>query len=115
MLGLRSPKHIVASLTVMIFCLLSAAIAGAQTPAAALDKSAAQLTATLPKPVNAASDLAVDSPKAEPAKTETSATAAPPAPMLVCARTVKADIVAIPQPIMLNRLGARFQTRLYLP
>ncbi|HEY0728758.1 MAG TPA: hypothetical protein VGD38_11850, partial [Pyrinomonadaceae bacterium] len=132
MLGSRSPVHIVASLTVTIFCLFAVASAGAQTPVAPVDKPVAQLTASPPKPAaNTAPSVATpisdtvaapaaeetvakpaDSAKAEtePTKPETPATrapATPAAPMQVqCTRTVKADVVAIPQPVMLNRLGA---------
>ncbi|HEX5891092.1 MAG TPA: hypothetical protein VFY61_20435, partial [Pyrinomonadaceae bacterium] len=97
-----------------------------------MDKPVAQLTASAPKPAaNTAPSVATpisddvaapaaeetvaktaDSAKAEtePKKPETPATTAPAtpaAPMQVqCTRTVKADVVAIPQPVMLNRLGA---------
>ena len=108
MLGSRSPVSIVASLTVIILSLFSAVIAGAQTPAPAPADSA-QVSDTTVKP-------ATESPKAETesVKTETPATIAAattttvtaPPPMQQCGRTVKADVVAIPQPIMLNRLGA---------
>ena len=123
MLGSRSPVHIVTSLTVLTFCLLTAAFAGAQTPAAKLDRPVAALSAAPPQATTApatedtvakATKPAAESAKgeAESVKTETTTTpvAAPAPPMqLICAnatRTVKADVVAIPQPLMLNRLGA---------
>ena len=119
MLGSRSPVHIVASLTVVTFCLLSAVIAGAQTPATAVVKPVAELTASSPKPAanwtGAAGEEtkvkpAIESPKAETesVKSETTATTvvAASAAMQQCTRTVKADVVAIPKALMLNRLGA---------
>ena len=122
MLGSRSPVSIVASLTVITLSLLTAVVASAQTPATTADKPVAELSASLPKPVLATSETtrvsdttakpATESPKAETelVKTEittttvAATTAAPP--MQQCGRTIKADVVAIPQPIMLNRLGA---------
>ena len=129
MLGLRSPVHIVASLTVIIFSLFTAAIVGAQTPIAAEDKPAAELNASTPKPAanpavatptnsNVATSVAeetVAKPATAALKVETESvkpetlnttTQARPAAVQACKRTVKADVVAIPQPIMLNRLGA---------
>ncbi|HVF23633.1 MAG TPA: hypothetical protein VM941_11170 [Pyrinomonadaceae bacterium] len=130
MLGSRSPASIFASLTVLTFSLLTAVIASGQTPATSADKPAAQLSASLPKPAPAISPAttvaapvsdtnlkpATESPKAEtesvkpetPATTTAATTNAPAAapPMQQCTRTIKADVVAIPQPIMLNRLGA---------
>jgi manganese oxidase len=118
MLGLRSPVHIVASLTVIIFCLLTAAIAGAQTPVAASDKPVAELTATnsnvatpadeatVAKPATESLKVVTGSVKPETSKTTTPATPAAPMQLMCPNRTVKANVVAIPQPIMLNRLGA---------
>jgi len=130
MLGSSSRINIVTSLTVITFCLLTAAIAGAQTPGAVVDKPVAELNASPPKPAaNSASTVATpakdnvaapaaeetvakpatESPKAETesVKSETTATTTTaPAMQAQCTRTVKADVVAIPQPIMLNRLGA---------
>src|SRR5687768_5822900 len=122
MLGSRSPVSIFASLTVITFSLLTAVIAGAQTPATSADKPVAELSASLPKPAPASetapvSDTtakpATESPKAEtesvkpetrPATTATTAAPAAAPAMQQCTRTIKADVVAIPQPIMLNRL-----------
>jgi hypothetical protein len=122
MLGSRSPVSIFASLTAITLSLLTAVSAGAQTPAAAAEKPVAELSASLPKPAPATSDAtpvspttakpATESPKAEtesvkpetPPATTAATTAAPV--MQQCTRTIKADVVAIPQPIMLNRLGA---------
>ncbi|HXQ73772.1 MAG TPA: hypothetical protein VN844_24940, partial [Pyrinomonadaceae bacterium] len=129
MLGSRSPVPIAASLTVIIFCLLTAVTAGAQTPVAESDKPAAELNAATPKTAanpavatptnsNVATTVAEEtvakpataSPKVETesVKPETvnATTQARPAAVQACKRTVKADVVAIPQPIMLNRLGA---------
>ena len=137
MLGSRStPANIVASLTVITLCLVSAVVAGAQTPAAAVDKPVAELSSSLPKPAaNVAAPATEEKTKAatepakpqtEPAKTEatspvtapagttpasppttaTTTAAAKPAPMQQCTRTITADVVAIPKAIMLNRLGA---------
>src|SRR5688572_9203867 len=132
MLGLRSPVSILASLTVIAFSLLTAVIASGQTPATPANKPVAELSASLPKPAPATSPasrdaapvsdttakLATESPIAETesvkpetpatttAMTPTTATTAAAPAMQQCTRTIKADVVAIPQPIMLNRLGA---------
>ena len=121
MFGSRSPVRIVTSLTVIIFSLLTAAIAGAQTPVAAVDKPVAESTAPAPKlaanpvvPANEETAVkpAPESPKpeTESVKSETAETASPPvaaaAAMQQCTRTVKANVVAIPKAVMLNRLGA---------
>src|SRR5688572_22542782 len=136
MLGSRSPVSIFASLIVLTFSLLTAVIASGQTPATPADKAVADLSASLPKPApatssatsSAMSDAApvsdktlkpATSPKAEtesvkpetPTTTSPSTAATTIAPaaapaMQQCTRTIKADVVAIPQPIMLNRLGA---------
>src|SRR5215213_3489720 len=132
MRGARSTP-VVSSLTVMTFCLLSAAIAGAQTPVAAVNKPVAELSPSVSKPAAIAAAPAIapapvaapaneetvkpatETPKAETGlvKPETPPTApapaaapAAPAPVQQCTRTIKADVVAIPKALMLNRLGA---------
>lgn len=119
MLGSRSPVHIVTSLKVITFCLLTAAIAGAQTPVA-VDKPVKEVSASASKPVSNVTALATEETVAKPAAestkaetelakpetSETTTSAAPAAAMQQCTRTVKADVVAIPKALMLNRLGA---------
>jgi hypothetical protein len=134
MFGSSSPVRIVASLTVFTLILLTAVVANAQTPTAAVDKPVAGITTpakpaanmTVPvsedaaKPANASSKAETESVKTEtppgttaaaaaPATTGTPVTAAAPAsaaPLQQCTRTVKADVVAIPKALMLNSLGA---------
>ncbi|HEX6284888.1 MAG TPA: hypothetical protein VFZ71_08440, partial [Pyrinomonadaceae bacterium] len=124
MFGSSSPVRIVASLTVFTFSLLVAVAVNAQTPVATVDKPVAELSVPVAKPAsdapvtNETTRPATASPKAEieSVKSETApattaapalATEAAPAPLQQqCTRTVKADVVAIPQPLMLNRLGA---------
>src|SRR5215212_8978889 len=120
MFGLRSPRSVVTSLTVITFSLLTG-IASAQTPTITVDKPVAELSTSIPKAAsNVAAPVleetvkpATESPKveAESVKPETTTpasttTTAPAAAMQQCTRTVKADIVAIPKALMLNRLGA---------
>ena len=100
MLGLHSPVRIVASLTVFTFSLFTVGLASAQTPAVAGEKPVAELSAPV---VTAAPESEVELLKAE---TVPATTVAPAPVMQQCTRTVKAEVVAIPQPIMLNRLGA---------
>ncbi|HEU4795286.1 MAG TPA: hypothetical protein VFT02_06625, partial [Pyrinomonadaceae bacterium] len=124
MFGSNSPVRIVASLTVFTFSLLTVATVSAQTPAAAMDKPAAELSAPVVKPApdaivpvsNETAKPATASPKVETesvkletpaAPTTAPATTSAPAPVQQqCTRTVRAEVVAIPQPLMLNRLGA---------
>ncbi len=126
MLGLRSaPKAFVRSLAVIALTLLTASMLAAQTPTVSLEKPAVEAVATVPDaktPATAPAKVDTATTPAAPVKTETEqpkdaaapivAPATPAAPMQVqvpCptgTRLVKADVVAIPQAIMLNRLGA---------
>ena len=119
MFGSNSSVRIVASLTVFTFCLLAAATVGAQTPDSSVNKPVAELSAPVVKPAsdaiapvpNETTRPATVSPKAETdsVKTETApaTTTAAAAPVQQqCTRSVKAEVVAIPKAIMLNRLGA---------
>jgi manganese oxidase len=115
MLGLRSLKCIVASLTVISFSFLTGAVVCAQTPAVAVDKPVAELSPSNTKPaLNVAAPVSEETTKSateslkvetESVKTETTSVATA-AVMQQCTRTVKADVVAIPKALMLNRLGA---------
>jgi hypothetical protein len=91
---------------VITFCLFTAAIAGAQTPIAMVDKTVAAKPSEEPvaKPATESPKAETESVKPETSATTTAAPAA--AAMQQCTRTVKADVVAIPKAIMLNRLGA---------
>ncbi|HEX3186702.1 MAG TPA: hypothetical protein VHQ94_18045, partial [Pyrinomonadaceae bacterium] len=118
MLGLRSPVHVVTSLTVLGLSLFAVTTARAQTPNVAGDKpiveastplseSPAKITATIPKVSDPKETKTAET---TPAKTEAApatpqATPTPP-PCPAGTRLVKADVVAIPKAIMLNRLGA---------
>src|SRR5215467_5462448 len=120
MLGLRSiPKDFVISFAAIILSLFTASLVGAQTPATAIvEKATTEPSAVVPEtaakvPITTKEESATT--PVAPAKTETEPAkpieAAPPAPpqSVACpagARMIKADVVAIPQPIMLNRLGA---------
>jgi hypothetical protein len=119
MLGLRStPKYFVISFAAIILSLFTASIAGAQTPATAVvEKTAAEPSAAVPEAAAKVPATPTTVPKeetspikteSEPAKAIDAAPATPPQ-VVACppgARRVRADVVAIPQPIMLNRLGA---------
>ena len=125
--GYRSASaNLISYLAVIGIVLLSAFVAGAQTPGAPMDKAARLAsplelesgartakasTASLteePTQVTAES-VKAESEAAKP--TEPTAGAAhsispPPAAQCTPNNTIKADVVAIAQPIMLNRLGA---------
>ena len=116
MLGLRSTvKYFVISFAAIILSLLTASLAVAQTPAtAAVEKATIEPSAVVPETaakIPVASTAKEEMPAA-PAKTETEpapSTPATPPQVIACppgTRKIKADVVAIPQPIMLNRLGA---------
>jgi manganese oxidase len=119
----RSTPRLFASYSFLLaLLLLTASPAAAQTPAGAADRpkvspaepAASQAEATeapaatepvqpAPDPVEAKAEPA----KAEPAKAEPAPAGPPtPAPQAPCQRNIKADVVALAQPIMLNRLGA---------
>lgn len=131
MLGHKSnPPNLVHYLVIVVLFLFSAGSGRAQTPAAAeaVNPSSPALAPAEPaaaSPSNAgvavpadndAKTVAVDPVRAEAdlmnAKADDATAAAPvsapkpaPAPPQ-CQRNITADVVAIPQPIMLNRLGA---------
>ncbi|HEX3249157.1 MAG TPA: hypothetical protein VHS05_07000, partial [Pyrinomonadaceae bacterium] len=122
MLGLRfTPKYFVISFAAIILSLFTASFAGAQTPATTVvEKTAVEPSAPAPEAAAKVPATATAIPKEEtaPIKTESEpakaidvapATPATPPQVVACppgARRVRADVVAIPQPIMLNRLGA---------
>src|ERR1051325_6047926 len=100
MLGLRSiRRYLVISFAAIILSLLTASLAVAQTAVPIIETSTAskEEPATYP---------------AVPIKTETEPAkpvAAAPPQIVPCppgTRKIPADVVAIPQPIMMNRLGA---------
>lgn len=126
---MRGHKTILANFPgylIVVVLLLSCGVAGAQTPIAPddkplVDKPAEPAPAAIPNQ-SAAASPAVDSTTATAASLSVDAalmnaapdTKAPPSvkaapgPQLPaqCKRTIKADVVALAQPIMLNRLGA---------
>src|ERR1044071_5767570 len=129
MLGLRLASRLfVISLAAITLILMSASMMTAQTPTATVEKSAVEANAAVPETAAKTTTAPIPNTKEEtekvPAttlKTETEVaketTAAPeatktvPAPVQAApcpagSRVVKADVVAIPQAIMLNRLGA---------
>jgi hypothetical protein len=98
MLGLRSiRRYLVISFAAIILSLLTASLAVAQTAVPIIETSTASKEETSP---------------AVPIKTETEPAkpvAAAPPQIVPCppgTRKITADVVAIPQPIMMNRLGA---------
>ena len=132
MLGLRSPFHVVTSLTMLGLSLFAVTTVRAQTPNVAVEKRiveastpAAASPAKIPAVTTKASEpTEATAPAAAAAKTEAppvipatpavgpaaatpaaQATPTPP-PCPAGTRLVKADVVAIPKAIMLNRLGA---------
>src|SRR5678816_1469104 len=124
MLGLRlAPRLFVIWLAAITLILMSASMMAAQTPVAPVEKAAVDSSAAAPEtaPKNAQAPIAntkEETPtatvkaEAEPVKANTATpSTAPAAPQVVTpcpqgARVVNADVVAIPQAIMLNRLGA---------
>jgi len=122
MLGLRSPKKFVMFLATISLTLLTAATLVAQTPTAVLDKPAGEASAPLPEaapkvpPATPVATIKEELPKPAEniAAAEAAAPALPPlsipapmqAPCPAGSRAITADVVAIPQPIMLNRIGA---------
>ena len=127
MLGQKSTYvSIVRCVALVVFFSFSVGLSDAQTPQVPADKptteqksapaQAAPATnvstapATKPAPVTApapAAEVPPDSMKPDAlSKTETPPAAAQPPPMQAqCKRTVHAEVVALPQPIFLNRLG----------
>ncbi|HEU4870861.1 MAG TPA: hypothetical protein VFT08_08430, partial [Pyrinomonadaceae bacterium] len=128
MLGLRTPVHVVTSLTMLGLSLFAATSARAQTPNVPVDKTpveastpapetAAKIPATNTKTSEATEAKSAETtiaktdaktmPAIAPATKPAAAQPAPtPPPCPAGTRLVKADVVAIPQAIMLNRLGA---------
>ena len=129
MLRLRSaPRQIIMSLAIVSVILLTASMMAAQTTTASVEKAAVESPAVpesaakTPAAPGATAKEETEKVPATPTKTEiepvkettaTPSTAlAPPVPVqtpVPCpagTRMIKADVVAIPQPLMLNRLGA---------
>src|SRR6185503_13751621 len=104
MLGLRSPFHVVTSLTMLGLSLFAVTTARAQTPKDAVDKPIVEAS-TPASELPAKTDAAPPILSADPVKPAAQATPTPP-PCPAGTRLVKADVVAIPKAIMLNRLGA---------
>src|SRR5262245_53804063 len=113
----RILANLVVYLALIGFLLIIAAPANAQTPIESGEKSRIGVTPAQPNPGATTTDATAISPGSNPAKTAvssikaegapTSAKADPPKPPPPsCNRTIKADVVALAQPIMLNRLGA---------
>ena len=121
MLGLRSAaRQIVISSAVINLILFTASMMAAQTPTASVEKATVESGTALPDSTSknlAPPSATTKEETATPIKTETEGAkentvapaTAPPPQIVPCppnARMIKADVVAIPQPIMLNRLGA---------
>jgi hypothetical protein len=129
MLGLRLASRLfVISLAAITLILMSASMMTAQTPTATVEKSAVEANAAVPETAAKTTTAPIPNTKEEtekvPAttgKTETEvakettgapeATKTVPAPVQAApcpagSRLIKANVVAIPQAIMLNRLGA---------
>jgi manganese oxidase len=132
MFGLKSPMSVVTSLTMLGLSLFAVTATRAQTPAVAVDKPVVEATTPVSEsPSKIPATSSTTKPEAEKLETTAVKTEAAPATPSIgpatpsaapvqqpspsptptplptpCARTVFADIVAIPQPIMLNRLGA---------
>lgn len=131
MLGWRlAPRLFVISLATITLILMSASMMAAQTPTAPVEKAVVESSATAPEsasknttaPSAASSTVAKEETEkipaatvkteTEPVKENTAAPSAAPATPQVIApcppgtRMIKADVVAIPQALMLNRLGA---------
>jgi hypothetical protein len=125
-------SSLVCYVVLVVLFLFSAGQVGAQTPSAPAEKlnaatpasvpdesaarsasspiavvtSDADVTSSAVDPVKAAAAL-MNAKADEPTKTTpTGSVPQPPTPLAQCQRTITADVVAIPQPLMLNRLGA---------
>jgi hypothetical protein len=123
---------LVCYVVLVVLCLFSAGQAAAQTPSAPAEKLNAVAPASVPEESAAGSvsspvavvtsDAVVTKSAVDPVKSEaalmnakvdeptktvpTGSLPQPPAAPAQCQRTITADVVAIPQPLMLNRLGA---------
>src|SRR5829696_2419059 len=119
MLGLRSARvNSVTSLAAIIFTLLTAIVTVAQTPQPSLDKPPVEVNSAAPESSTKPPAVPKEEATAETVKAETAApkentvpatTVVPAAMQTPCpynTRMIKADVVAIPKAIMLNRLGA---------
>src|ERR671914_622958 len=113
MLGLRSPLHVVTSLTMLGLSLFVVTTARAQTPNVPVDKPIVEVNKTSEATEAKPSDPATNTDATAKSEVTTNAAPAPqatptptptPPPCPAGTRTIKADVVAIPQPIMLNRL-----------
>ena len=96
----------VSYLALLILLLFTANSSIAQTPS---DSTAVAPATTVTPDETTATKTSVESPSVvEPLKTTTSVTpvAGPPPMQAQCKRNLKADVVALAQPIFLNRLGA---------
>src|SRR6185369_5346419 len=131
MLGHKSNVSLVRYMVLVVLFLLSAGLVGAQTPATTPEKLNAGTPKLVPGESPAVTDISTvagvtsetvaTKPVADPVRAEISlmnakadgapkvdpgvATPPAPAPPAQCKRMIKADVVAIAQPIMLNRLG----------
>ena len=126
MLVSKSPLHVVTSLTMLGLSLLAVTSARAQTPAVAVDKRIVEASTPVPEspakvlPTTTATPEPKEtkSPETAPVKAEATASTIPapatpaaqpqatPTPCPAGTRQIRADVVAIPKAIMLNRLGA---------
>ena len=128
MLGLRlAPRLFVISLATITLILMSASMMAAQTPTASVEKAVVESNATAPEsastnstaPSAASSTVAKEETEkisgsnsqtdTEPVKESSCGAGAAPQVIAPCppgTRMIKADVVAIPQALMLNRLGA---------
>src|SRR5688572_3755423 len=120
MLGFKSPVVVVTSLTMLGLGLFAVTTARAQTPNVTVEKPVVEAstpvtasTAKVPATVTKTSDAAEAKPAetgvaktdpAAPTKQGTAQAAPTPPPCPAGTRLVKADVVAIPKAIMLNRL-----------
>src|SRR5215211_3707693 len=108
--GLRSTrKYFVTSFAAITLILITASMPAAQTPTVAVEKATTESSA-LPATKEETPPPPAIKTESEPAKENAVAPSTAPPPQVVACppgtRRVRADVVAIPQPIMLNRLGA---------
>src|SRR6185369_5693687 len=127
MLGLRlAPRLFVIWLAAITLILMSASMLAAQTPLTTVEKAAVESSPAVPesasknaavtntntKEETPAATITKTESETEPVKANTATpSTAPAAPQVVTpcpqgSRLINADVVAIPQAIMLNRLGA---------
>ena len=104
-------RHVACFVLVAIVACCSGVASAQTTSDPTTDKRAPASLPELPNPPDSSGEVSnsgagLNAGSTEPKASMKPGSAVPPAPQPACTRTITADVVAIPQPIMLNRLGA---------